>query len=420
MIGFTKITKMEKSLIASVPLIALVLFISFRFKGISEIFLLLLGLLFVLFIVNNIISVLTICKCKDIRSIIPQIIVACTIITIVYIIVLLNSNIMLTLDFGIFYNKKLTIESSKIYAILNMIFLVYPLIIVLITLINKIVNGSKILLWVSTLIIAAFPALLFTAIMGQGDIFGLFFIVCILLLTYDYDFNNMDVKRLVYLLITTICLLITRRWYAFWIVSFYFSYIIYILASNIKSRKLLKCRVFNIIKFVGISLIIGTIYFSTMKYKMFGTSYSVYYNANNGNGFIYELNNQIGKLGIITVILILVGLVYGLYNKNLRKLTVIITFTGIINMVLFTRIQDTNNHQFLLSMPTYILLIVISLMCFYSVKSNIIKVATFSLICSFFATNFISSASVLNNKDLLFTNVSIRSIVRQDINEFLK
>ena len=61
------------------------------------------------------------------------------------------------------------------------------------------------------------------AIMGQPDIFGLFFVGMIILLTMDYDFSKKDYLRWIYIAGLTFLTMITRRWYMFWILGYFIS-----------------------------------------------------------------------------------------------------------------------------------------------------------------------------------------------------
>ena len=68
------------------------------------------------------------------------------------------------------------------------------------------------------------PMFLWPATHGMPDAFGLTFAAVILLLTADYRFDRLEPRRLVCLFAATFALVLTRRWYMFWILTYYLCY----------------------------------------------------------------------------------------------------------------------------------------------------------------------------------------------------
>ena len=81
-----------------------------------------------------------------------------------------------------------------------------------------------------------FPLLHVATILGRPDIIGLAFVGIIILLTIDYDFESKDIIRWIILFITTIVLCLTRRWYLYFIVAYYFSYAFILIIKSIKQK----------------------------------------------------------------------------------------------------------------------------------------------------------------------------------------
>ena len=98
-------------------------------------------------------------------------------------------------------------------------------------------NESKIMTSAG-LILLCFPLLHKAAITGQPDIFGLFFVGLIVLLTTGYDFSNKDIERWLYIIICTFLLAITRRWYIFWLMGYYISYAISLIINILLKKGL--------------------------------------------------------------------------------------------------------------------------------------------------------------------------------------
>lgn len=96
-------------------------------------------------------------------------------------------------------------------------------------------NGKCILI-VSAILICSFPLLHKAAVIGQPDIFGLFWIGLIILLTFDYNFSKNDYKRWGLIILFSFLLAITRRWYIFFMIGYYLVYGFFITLQALKTR----------------------------------------------------------------------------------------------------------------------------------------------------------------------------------------
>lgn len=262
-----------------------------------------------------------------------------------------------------------------------------------------------------TLIVFLFlPVLHTTFIYGQPDLFGLVFIFLIISLSIDYEFEVIEKDRALLLIILTFMLVICRRWYLYFILVYYICYFIRIIILCCKDRTKLKRVFINWFLFVGIAFIfffvtllplIKNIFISN-----FGSSYAFYM----AGGFKTELVNQLGHLGYIPLLFILIGIVYGFVKKKYRLLTLLSLISYILMIYLFTRIQNMGLHHSLILLPVYLVFIC----CF--VDYELSKSMKFSfwlfVLLVVFGINF-GYGYLLENNKKVFTDVPLR-VVDQD------
>lgn len=252
------------------------------------------------------------------------------------------------------------------------------------------------------------PNLHISLIYGQPDVFGTIFIFLILSLTIDYNFKKIEYDRLTLLLITTFFLTITRRWYIYWILSFYICYVITIIINN---KKNLKIIIKNILKYLIVIIIFYLItlypFIKNILLNNYQNSYSFYSNG----GLITELYFQINHLGYLLFILIIGGIIYGIREKSYRKHSLIMLFTYILIIILFTRTQSMGLHHSLLLVPTYLYFIMMIIVCSFNNKKSISKILI-STITIIFITNTIFSYIKIDSK--LFSDINLK--VEDEIN----
>ena len=61
--------------------------------------------------------------------------------------------------------------------------------------------------------------------LSQPDWFGLIFGFSILLLTLDYRFDKFETSRFLFIFLATAAIILSRRWYLYFVVSYYFCYV---------------------------------------------------------------------------------------------------------------------------------------------------------------------------------------------------
>ena len=278
-------------------------------------------------------------------------------------------------------------------------------------LIKRIINIIKLekqshYLILSTIVLILTPIIHGSFIYGQPDLFGLVFIFIILSLTIDYDFNKIEIDRLLIIFLSTYMLTICRRWYIYWIITYYILYFINILINNIKDKNNIKL----IMKHITIyGTIVGIIYIVTLFPFIKNTllnNYSSSYKFYSAGGLLYELVNQFKHLGYLILIIFLGGLIYGLKTKEYRKVTLFCIFQYLMIITMFTRIQSMGIHHSLLLLPNYIYGIILFIICVDNNK-RVTKIIGYIMVITILSINIIYSYN--NTKSILFTDISIRA-----------
>lgn len=253
-----------------------------------------------------------------------------------------------------------------------------------------------------------FPILHGTAIYGQPDYFGLFFVFLIVALTISYDFKKLDYLRLFIILVATYLLLISRRWYMYWILSYYVCYVLGLVISNIKNKDDLITIIKNGLLYALVcGMIFGVTLFPLFK-NILAANMSSSYTFYMSGGFKSELFYQYRHLGLVILLISIIGIVLGITNKQYRKLTLLGLLQVFIIIFLFTKIQNMGLHHTLTLLPVYLLFIFLFVI---NINNKIIN----KIIISFFILNFFISINGSNN--ILFTDIKISVPYQEDYKE---
>ena len=198
------------------------------------------------------------------------------------------------------------------------------------------------------------PMFLWPATHGLPDAFGLTFAAVILLLGADLRFETLPPARLLALFAATFALILTRRWYMFWVLAFYVCYAAALLLRA--ARRGVFGRVLaNLLKF-GIPSVVLTVAALLPTFRtILTTDYADIYGAYYGGGFLVNCAAQAGRQGWIWLALCAAGFAGLLARPALRGGAAVTGLTSLLAMVLFTRTQSLGDHQSLLLAPAYLL-----------------------------------------------------------------
>ena len=205
-----------------------------------------------------------------------------------------------------------------------------------------------------------FPFLRMSAMLGQPDWFGLIFGFSILLLTLDFRFEKLEPVRFCLLFLATAAVILSRRWYLYFVVGYYFAYAALVLVSSVRTARagqkpqaLMQVR--NLVLFGLMSMVAMLILLWPMVRKILGFDYAGRYSYYNFGGLTLELAAQALRIGLLNFILL--GL--GLWFAAKRRLPALPCLAGaelLISLLLFIRVQNSGSHQMLLFLPGWLLL----------------------------------------------------------------
>ena len=209
--------------------------------------------------------------------------------------------------------------------------------------------------WVLT-----YPFLRMSAMLAQPDWFGLIFAFAILLLTLDFRFETLEPGRFALIFLATAGIILSRRWYLYFVVGYYFSYALLLFVSSGKLAKrgegvLALRRVRNLILFGICAMAAMVALLWPMVSKILAFDYSDRYSYYNVGGMATELYYHALRTGLLNLVLILFGL-WLCFRRKKFGLPALAFCELLISLVLFTRVQNSGSHQMLLYVPAYIIL----------------------------------------------------------------
>lgn len=205
-------------------------------------------------------------------------------------------------------------------------------------------------------VMVLWPMFLWPATHGMPDAFGLTFAAVIALLCADYRFETLPWPRLLAIFAATFALILTRRWYMFWVLAFYAVYVLAVLVGAVR-RKTLGSTLKHMLLFgVPSAVIIVGALLPTFK-TILTTDYADIYGAYYGGGFGNNCLGQLRTQGLIWLVLCAAGLVWLLYCRSTRAQAIVAAAASLGAMVLFTRTQSLGDHQSLILAPFYLLML---------------------------------------------------------------
>ena len=170
-----------------------------------------------------------------------------------------------------------------------------------------------------------YPWLRMSAVLSQPDWFGLIFAFSILLLTLDFRFEKLDLPRFGLLFLATAAIILSRRWYLYFVVGYYFAYAVLVLVSSVKIAKAGRkqdtfLQVRNLVLFGLMSMVAMVILLWPMVSHILGYGYADRYSYYNGGGFAAEISLQFWRMGLLNLVLIGLGLWFCLKKRKLPAL----------------------------------------------------------------------------------------------------
>lgn len=255
------------------------------------------------------------------------------------------------------------------YVLYNYILYYSPACIILSLYIVRIVENSKFTPYkylFAYFITMFFPGLFLPLSNGYLDIVGIAIIGLMLHTVIEWDYTNININTIIKLSILSLLLLLSRRWYAFFIVGFYFAigvqFIIYeFLFPELKCRK---CRntFINLISIAGICILV-LLFLAPEIFSLFlGNDYSNAYQAYKTRTFYNDFYNVIKDFGFILFCFAFLGIIFKIIleirENKIHKIMCHLMISTVVSFILFEKVQSLGEHHRYLLMPLFLTAII--------------------------------------------------------------
>ena len=184
------------------------------------------------------------------------------------------------------------------------------------------------------------------------------------MLTLDFRFEKLQPVRFCLLFAATAAIILSRRWYLYFVVGYYFAYAVLVLVSSAriaragqKKQALLQVR--NLVLFGLMSMVAMLVLLWPMVSRILAYSYAERYSYYNGGGFAAEISLQFWRMGLMNLVLVGMGLWFSLKKRKMPALPCLAGLEILLSMLLFTRVQTTGSQHMLLFLPGWFLLFLI-------------------------------------------------------------
>lgn len=261
--------------------------------------------------------------------------------------------------FSMFFFSFTTLSNNAFCASLSFSILL-PFVISLSAFIVKIMNVFSlkgfpriISLFVSLLLVACQPQLYFTIYHSMPDMFGLVFALLLGCCLVDYDFSKSDYERWFYIWFSTIALIFTRRWYAFYVVSFWGIYALSFFVRSISRKE--KAKIRNLIIFAIISIVLAVVFLSPMVIKVLNKSYVTDYASWKSDTLGQNIITYFKHCGYLMVSISILSYIIILIKRKLNEYDISNFICLILPLCLFHIIQSADYHQLLILAPSMII-----------------------------------------------------------------
>lgn len=241
-------------------------------------------------------------------------------------------------------------------------------------------------------LIGLLPQLWTPILLGYIDIAGLAVIFFILYFYLRKNLSEQSLKELILIGVLLSALVIVRRWYAYWVVGFFFAAAtLEIIKALNGSTKIQNFKTsFKKLLIIGLSALILFFALATkVALRMLTTDYSEIYSAFGSAGFSQDLEKFYAQYGLLTISLAVFGIITALSKKELRLYGIFFITLLITTFVIFTRTQSIDVHHYY--WVTSILIIFAALFIshvFYRIKQTGLRVCFILALVAISFANF--------------------------------
>jgi hypothetical protein len=219
------------------------------------------------------------------------------------------------------------------------------------------------------------PQIWIPVLYGYPDIAGVAVIIIILLLWMGKPLEDQKWTTLVGLGLLLSFLILLRRWYAYWTVSFFLAAAADMLISSFQKYRAKNVQYLPSLKNIFIMGAVSVSSFfliaSPIAQKMLTINYADIYSAyKRSPTFSRSFSLFFDDFGLLLITLCLSGMVCGILNKKTRRFSLFLLIQMISIVLLFTRVQDFNSHHYYLIIPAIVIFVsILVITIFYRLKS---------------------------------------------------
>lgn len=213
------------------------------------------------------------------------------------------------------------------------------------------------------------PSLLLPILAGYVDMIGIVWIGVLLNVSLDWNYASVTISKDVVFILVSVALLLSRRWYAFYIVGFYFSFaveeVVFQLQQKKRNPRRMLMLMMNMALIAGVSSFLIWILNKDVFRVFFGGNYTEAYAAYKIRPTYMDFVKGIGNLGGIFFAFAVIGIVRLCVQKKTLTYVVKITMPPVSACILFGTVQSMGTHHMYLLIPHLVILAGIGICTFF-------------------------------------------------------
>lgn len=195
---------------------------------------------------------------------------------------------------------------------------------------------------------------------GYLDVVGALLMALLLNATLDWDGVDFTLKRNLTLAALSLLLLLTRRWYAYFIVGFYASFALFAILNMAARRSFTPARlgyvILNPVLIAGVSALCILVLNPHIFAAFFGKNYAVAYSAYKSQDLWQNIVEMSRNAGLLWMAAAAAGALWLLKSAGASLVAFRILLTASIAAILFSLVQDMGYHHQYLLLPTVLVL----------------------------------------------------------------
>lgn len=223
------------------------------------------------------------------------------------------------------------------------------------------------------LVCALTPAMLLPILLNYLDIIGIVWVGILLNLTFDWEIDKLTVKNDLLLALISVVLLFSRRWYAFYIVGFYFAFgiesLVALIVERIKWKEIGKVLL-NLAIIAGCASIIILILNKETFSTFFGGGYGNAYAAYKTRSTLMDFVEVFQCIGYVFIFIGLFGIFMMLKKRETYRYGIRLAVSFLVSGVLFGTIQSMGSHHMYILIPNLVICIGVGMYLIISYLDN--------------------------------------------------